>query len=201
MFRYIKGRITGRFEGGIILENNGIGYEISMPLSSSAFLARQEDSVTVYTFLAVREDSLSLYGFDSHEELKMFMLLTTVSGIGNKAALSILSSLSVQEVKKAVLFDDQNAFIRAQGIGKKSASRIILELKDKLKDTAFEADPEAAAAGASESSADAYEDAVMALVSLGYTRAEASEAVSSVRSEDADAEDLLRAALRKISRI
>ena len=92
MFRYIKGRVTGRLEGTIILENHGIGYEISMPLSSSVYLASPEEEVTVYTFMAVREDAINLYGFDHQEDLEVFLMLTTVSGIGNKAALSILST-------------------------------------------------------------------------------------------------------------
>ena len=202
MFRYIKGKVTGRFEGGIILENHGIGYEIRMPFSSSVYLAAPEEMVTVYTYMAVREDAVELYGFDNHDSLGMFMLLTTVSGIGSKAALSILSSLSVQEIRKAVVFDDPNALVRAQGIGKKSASRIILELKDKIKESSLESAPDtdslpAAPAGA----VGAFEDAVSALMSLGYTRGEASESVSAVRREDASAEELIKEALRQLSRI
>ena len=200
MFRYIRGIVTGRMEGGIILENNGIGYEISMPLSSAAFLAQPEERITVYTFLAVREDAVSLYGFDRHEELEMFMLLTTVSGIGNKAALSILSALSVQEVKKAVLFDDPGALTRAQGIGKKSASRIILELKDKIKESSLSVEENMETSSGIGADAGAREDAISALMALGYIRGEASDAVASVYTEGAKAEELIRSALKQLSR-
>ena len=201
MFRYIKGRVTGRLEGGIILENHGIGYEISMPLSSSVYLASPEDEVIVYTFMAVREDAVSLYGFDHQEDLEVFLMLTTVSGIGNKAALSILSTLSAREVKKAVLFEDPNAFIRAQGIGKKSASRIILELKDKIKETSIDMETDTGVTVQQTGSLSAFEDAVSALMALGYTRGEASDAASAVRTEEASAEDLIKGALRVLSRI
>ena len=188
-------------EGGIILENHGIGYEISMPLSSAVYLAEPDEDVTVYTFLAVREDAVNLYGFDSQEDLEIFMLLTTVSGIGNKAALSILSSLTVQEIRRAVVFEDAGAFMRAQGIGKKSASRIILELKDRIKESSLSTEPVPGAAPEKTGTLSAFEDAVSALTALGYSKGEASEAVSSVRTEDASAEDLIRAALRTLSEI
>ena len=188
-------------EGGIVLENHGIGYEIHMPSSSAVFLAGPEDNVIVYTFLAVREDDVSLYGFDRKDELEMFLLLTSVSGIGNKAALSILSVLSVQEVKKAILFEDPNAFVRAPGIGKKSASRIILELKDKIRDTSVEMETGSRTPSRQSGVVSSFEDAISALIALGYTRGEASEAVSSVHLEDASAEELIRGALRALSGI
>ena len=188
-------------EGGIILENHGIGYEIRMPLSSSVYLASPEDEVVVYTFLAVREDAVNLYGFDHQEDLEMFLLLTTVSGIGNKAALSILSALSVQEIKKAVLFEEPGAFVKAQGIGKKSASRIILELKDKIRDTSFPSGEDPGVPVRQTGPTGEFEDAVSALMALGYTRGEASDAVSSVRTEEASAEELIKGALRSLSRV
>lgn len=187
--------------GGIILENHGIGYEISMPSSSAVYLASPQEEVIVYTFLAVREDAVSLYGFDHQEDLEMFLLLTTVSGIGNKAALSILSSLTVQEVRKAILFDDPGAFVRAQGIGKKSASRIILELKDKIRESSVEMDSDVGASVRQTPSVNDFEDAVSALMALGYTRGEASDAVSSVRTEEASAEEMIKGALRVLSRL
>lgn len=185
-----------------MLENQGIGYEIRIPFSSSVYLAAPDETVIVYTYMAVREDAVELYGFDDNESLEMFMLLTTVSGIGSKAALSILSTLSVQEIRKAVVFDDQNALVRAQGIGKKSASRIILELKDRIKESSLEDEPGDGNAGTFSSEAvSAFEDAVSALMSLGYTRGEAAGAVSAVRREEASAEELIKEALRKLSRI
>lgn len=184
-----------------MLENGGIGYEIHMPNSSAAYLAEPDTPVTVYTFMAVREDDISLYGFDDRESLDIFRMLTTVSGVGNKAAISILSTLSAGEVKKAVMFEDKSAFVRAPGIGKKSASRIILELKDKIKDVDVSmtgGSPAAAPAGSGPDSV--FEDAVAALMSLGYTRGEAADAAAPYAGGDASAEDIIKAALKKLSR-
>ena len=199
MIRYIKGTVTGRFEGGIILENHGIGYEISMPSSSSVYLAAPEEEITVYTYMAVREDAVNLYGFDKSESLEMFLLLITVSGVGSKAALSILSTLTVREIKKAILFEDSAMLTRAQGIGKKSASRILLELKDKIKESSLDLTSDEGTPASAPAAAGAFEDAVAALVSLGYSKGEASDAVSAVRKENASAEDLIKGALKQLS--
>jgi Holliday junction DNA helicase RuvA len=149
--------------------------------------------------MAVREDAVELYGFDNQDSLEMFMLLTTVSGIGSKAALSILSSLSVQEVRKAVVFDDPNVLVRAQGIGKKSASRIILELKDKLMK---ETDLGAAAQASIESSAPIatssgkLSEAQDALMVLGYSRAEAQNALKNIDTQNLGLEEIIKKALK-----
>ena len=132
MIHYIRGIVAGVFPGGVIIENGGIGYEIIMPSLSAVCSVPQGSEVTVYTAMIVREDDVSLYGFDDRKTLSLFRLLTSVSGIGAKAAVSILSSLTADEVQKAVVFNDPDTLSRAQGVGKKTAQRIVLELKDKV---------------------------------------------------------------------
>lgn len=205
MIHYIKGVVAGTFPGGAVIENNGIGYEVIMPSLSSVYMAPPERQVTVYTAMIVREDDVSLYGFDDRESLALFRLLTTVSGIGAKAAISILSSLTAEEIKKAVVFNDPDTLARAQGVGKKTAQRIVLELKDKLEDQVFGAAPERgagarAAAAGEDDPMSGVSEAVSALVALGYSKSEAAEAVASSGLEDASAEEYIRAALKKLSR-
>ncbi len=203
MIHYIKGRITETTDTGVVIERNGIGYELTVPSLSAVYMAPPDQEVTVYTAMIVREDDVSLYGFDDRESLKLFRLLMTVSGIGAKAAVAVLSALSPAEVQKAVVFNDPDTLARAQGIGKKTAQRIVLELKDKLEDAALTmSDGGAAAAALPESDPmGSISEAVSALMSLGYSRSEASEAVASCGLTDAAAEEYIRAALKKLSRL
>lgn len=200
MIYYIKGNITGTFAGGVIIENNGIGYKLSVPASSALCMASRGDTVTAYTYMAVREDDISLYGFDEEDGLQVFMLLTTVSGVGAKAALAILSALSVDEIKRAVASEQPEILARAQGVGKKTAQRIVIDLRDKFKDYEYSSgDSRETADSASMQSA---AEAVEALVSLGYSRSEASEAVKEAGAQaDDSAESYLKAALKKLSRL
>lgn len=203
MIHYIKGRITETTDTGVVIERNGIGYELTVPSLSAVYMAPPDQEVTVYTAMIVREDDVSLYGFDDRESLKLFRLLMTVSGIGAKAAVAVLSALSPAEVQKAVVFNDPDTLARAQGIGKKTAQRIVLELKDKLEDAALTmSDGGAAAAALPESDPmGSISEAVSALMSLGYSRSEASEAVASCGLTDAAAEEYIRVALKKLSRL
>ncbi|MDF3003461.1 MAG: ruvA, partial [Bacillota bacterium] len=132
MFHYIKGVAAMRFEGGIVIETGGIGYEIFVPDNSPVYLAESGQTVMVYTVMAVREDDVSLYGFHDKETLELFKKLITVNGVGAKAAMSILSIMPAGEIKKAIVFEDAAALTKANGIGKKIAQRITLELKDKM---------------------------------------------------------------------
>lgn len=203
MIHYIKGRITETTDTGVVIERNGIGYELTVPSLSAVYMTPPDQEVTVYTAMIVREDDVSLYGFDDRESLKLFRLLMTVSGIGAKAAVAVLSALSPAEVQKAVVFNDPDTLARAQGIGKKTAQRIVLELKDKLEDAALTmSDGGAAAAALPESDPmGSISEAVSALMSLGYSRSEASEAVASCGLTDTAAEEYIRAALKKLSRL
>ncbi len=201
MIHYIKGKITETYDGGVVIENNGIGYEITVPALSAVCMAPADQEVTVYTAMIVREDDVSLYGFDDRESLTLFRLLMTVSGIGAKAAVSILSALSPSEIQKAVVFNDPDTLARAQGVGKKTAQRIVLELKDKLEGRVFGEGAKAVAAEADNQPLSSISEAVSALVALGYSKSEASEAVASCGLSDVSAEEYIRAALKKMSRL
>ncbi len=203
MFQYIKGKTAGSFAGGIVLENNGIGFQLHVPAGSALQAARPGTEMTAYTYMAVREDDISLYGFDTLEELNLFCLLITVSGIGSKAAISILSSLSPREIRSAVVFEDPAAFTKAQGVGKKTASRIVLELKDRIEAVSIDGASDAASRGGEgiPDSSGPQTDAVEALMSLGYSKAEASEAVGLCGSEYSSPEEYIRDALKTLSRL
>ena len=135
MINYIKGKITDAYEGVLIIERDGIGYELNVP-ASSLYMANENEEVTVFTYMAVREDDISLYGFHDRESLRIFRMLISVSGVGAKAGMSILSALTTDEIKQAVMYDRPEVLVRAQGIGKKTAQRLVLELADKMKDEA-----------------------------------------------------------------
>ena len=121
------------FENSIIVENaSGIGFEIFIPAGSPLYRYGEGEEIMVYTSMAVKEDDISLYGFHNREALELFELLTTVNGIGAKAAMAILSALSPEELRRAILFEDAKEISRANGVGKKTAERIILELKEKI---------------------------------------------------------------------
>ena len=178
----------------VCIENQGIGFEVNVPDGSGVYLARNGEVVTLYTAMLVREDDISLYGFTDRESLAFFRVLMTVSGVGAKAALSILSALPVRELKKAILFEDVNAITKAQGVGKKIAQRVVLELKDKIdpSGTGMEAYvPEKTITPGS-----AKEEAVSALMSLGYSRTEAMSAMVGITEEGLSAEEYIKRALR-----
>ena len=133
MIRYIKGIYSMTFENSIIVENaSGIGFEIFVPAGSPLYRYGEGEEIMVYTSMAVKEDDISLYGFHNREALELFELLITVNGIGAKAAMAILSTLSPEELRRAILFEDAKEISRANGVGKKTAERIILELKEKI---------------------------------------------------------------------
>ena len=199
MIGYIKGTVAELSADRLILENGGIGYEIFVPASVLDAGIRQGQELKVYTYLHVREDALQLFGFQSRDELQTYRLLLGVSGIGPKAAIGILSAMSVDTLRFAVLSDDAAAIAKAPGIGKKTAQKLILELKDKFSlEEAFE--QKLAATQAKETvqaGEDASSEAVQALVALGYSGTEALQAVKKVAgAADMDTEAVLKAALK-----
>jgi len=195
MINYIKGEIEYSEGDIIVIENNGIGYEITVPAFSAQKLLSQKGEVTVYTYMSVREDGISLFGFVSREERMLYQKLISVSGIGPKAAVSILSVMTPSELITAIVSSDAASIARAQGIGKKTAQRVILDLKDKIETNLNITSISTAPSG------DDRSEAVEALVSLGYTRSEALKAVSKVYNEGMDVQKLLSAALKEISRL
>lgn len=201
MIGYIKGTVAELSADRLILENGGIGYEIFVPASVLDAGIRQGQELKVYTYLHVREDALQLFGFQSRDELQTYRLLLGVSGIGPKAAIGILSAMSVDTLRFAVLSDDAAAIAKAPGIGKKTAQKLILELKDKFSlEEAFEKKLAANQQDAAEPvSEDAASEAVQALVVLGYSGTEALQAVRKVEgAADMDTEAVLKAALKNL---
>jgi len=194
MIHYLKGKITGSEPGMVILEAGGIGYELNVPAGSPLALAQPDEELTVYTAMIVREDDVSLYGFPDRDSLSMFRLLTTVSGVGAKASLAILSVLSPAEVAQAVVMDDTAAISRANGVGKKMAQRVVLDLKDKVDAFAVLAAPRKKAEAPKKDAA--MEQAEAALMSLGLTRTEALSALANVKEEGLSVEELISRALR-----
>ena len=201
MIGYVKGILEEADDQCIIVDNHGIGYRIFVPGSvfSGAIPIGQE--VKVYTYLNVKEDAMQLYGFLSRDDLEMFRLLLNVNGIGPKAALGVLAGLTADELRFAVLSDDIKTISRAPGIGKKTAQKLILELKDKLKlEDAFEkklAHEQEAADISSSVLHDGRQEAVEALIALGYSSTEAMKAVRKVNDVSPDdVEGLLKAALK-----
>lgn len=200
MIAYIKGELAAVYLEGIVVEQGGIGYEISVPLSVIDQLPALGEAVKIYTYLYVREDILKLYGFLSKEDLEVFKLLITVSGIGPKGALGILAAMSPDDLKFAILAGDTKAIAKAPGIGKKTAGKLILELKDKLKlEDAFEERLESKQNGASgsESISAIRNEAAEALTALGYASTDALKAVRKVEiTEGMSVEELLKQSLK-----
>jgi Holliday junction DNA helicase RuvA len=200
MIGYMKGTVEGISQDYILFENNGVGYRIfTSQMVIQQLQAHQQ--MKLFTYLHVREDELSLFGFPTTEELDAFKLLIGVNGIGPKAALSILSVLSVRDLALAVMSGDSKAITKANGVGAKGANRVIMELKDKLTlEDMFEGAGDDSVTPVSTSGADGgVQDAILALVSLGYSEFEALKAVKQVPGADnMESEELLKQALKKM---
>lgn len=199
MIGYIKGIVEEVTVDHIVLENGGIGYEIFIPSSVYDAGLREGEERKIYTYMNVREDAVQLFGFLSRDDLQTYRLLLGVNGIGPKAALGILSAMSADTLRFAVLSEDAAAIAKAPGIGKKTAQKLILELKDKLSlEEAFEQKLENRQVSVqTEGREDAASEAVQALVALGYSGTEALQAVRKVQnSESMDTEAVLKSALK-----
>lgn len=202
MISFIRGELVEVYEDMIVLENNGMGFNIKVPASLLTELGPVGDTVKVYTYLHVKEDALSLFGFLTRDDLNVFKMLINVNGIGPKGALAILSTITPDDLRFAVLSDDVKLISSAPGIGAKTAQRLIIELKDKLKlSDAFEMalNKNAAKTDKNNTVILARNDAVEALVALGYGSAEALKAVKKVEdAENKDSEIILKEALKKL---
>ena len=202
MNSYIKGELTEISEGIIVVENNGIGFNINVPATVISSLSSIGEEVKVYTYLQIREDAHSLYGFLTRDDLNMFKMLINVNGIGPKGALAILSTISPDDLRFAICSGDVKLISSAPGIGNKIAQKIILELKDKLKlEDAFELKlaHEQEKAAASGDASDGRQEAVAALVALGYSSTDALRAVrKGTEVSPDDVEGLLKAALKNM---
>lgn len=200
MIRYIRGIVADMEENCIILENHGVGYRIFMSASAMGGRVRVGDEMKIHTYMSVREDAMLLYGFLTRDDLRLFELLIGVSGIGPKGGLGILSALSADELRFAILSDDAASIAKAPGIGKKTAQKLILELKDKLKlEDAFDRRQDPAPQTEAFQAGESAQEAVMALTALGYPGTEALRAVKAVEGrEEMDTEQVLKAALKHL---
>ncbi|WP_315117595.1 Holliday junction branch migration protein RuvA [uncultured Clostridium sp.] len=194
MYEYIKGIFRGMNKDYIIVENGGIGYKIFTSGNTLSKTPKTDEEIILYLQQIVREDFIGLYGFHSKEERDMFNLLLTINGVGVKASLSLLSITSTYKLKYAIFIGDEKTLTKAPGIGKKTAQRIILELKDKLKvehftskeENDFEEDT---------TEIDVFTEALAALMALGYSEKEGNKALDSV-SKNAPLEDVIKECLR-----
>ncbi len=200
MISYLKGELIDVFTDSLIIETNHIGYQIYVPTSVIMQLPSIGSDIKIHTHFNVREDAMTLYGFLSKDDLLVFKLLIGVSGIGPKGALGILSTISPDELRFAVLADDVKTIVKSPGIGNKTAQKLIIELKDKLKlDDMFEQKDQSEVAPEIIKD-DIRNEATQALIALGYSGTEALRAVKQISvEENTTVEELLKAALKKIS--
>lgn len=202
MISFIQGELSEVLENIVVVDNNGVGYNVEVPISVLSGLPSIGSKVKLYTYLSVREDAMKLFGFLSRDDLNIFKLLIGVSGIGPKGALAILSAMTPNDLRMAVMSDDAKAIARAPGIGLKTAQKLIIEAKGKISVPDYMEDGRislSAAAGIPED-ADPRAEAIAALTALGYSNSEAVLAVKKVEYTDGmDAESVLKASLKHLA--
>ena len=198
MYAYIKGTLEEKSTDSIVVETAGIGYKIYVSEHTMAKLGEKGEKVKIYTHYHVREDNISLYGFMSNEELKMFELLLQVSGIGAKTAIAMLSNITPSKFALAIISNDLKTLTKIPGIGNKSAQRMVLELKDKLKtQTAIEDDEEETTPN---DNSESINEAGQALQILGYNKSEISKVFDKFDTHNLATEDLIKEALKRLAR-
>ncbi len=195
MISFINGKLHKIMDGYILVDNNGIGYKIFVSKRTISQLPEENENFLIYTHMNVREDDISLYGFMTMEEINMYNMLKSVSGIASKSALSILDAFTPLELVMFICNDDDISIAKAHGIGKKTAQRVILELKDKMKKTAMEMDDVSTVSYESVES-QSKQDAIDALIALGYSKKESVEAVYSIDITDKSTSDIISIALK-----
>ena len=207
MFYYINGKLAHLDPTFAVIDAGGIGYKLTISGTTHAAMphhltTQEPPDVKLYTYMAVREDGIELFGFMTEDELSYFKLLITVSGVGPKAAISILSEMTPAKLAIAICSDDKKAISRANGIGPKTAARIILELKDKLKGQSF-IDTEGSITAeelTTSTSSGKKKDAEDALTVLGYSRSEAAAALRTINTDALEVDEIIRQALKKLMR-
>lgn len=193
MFSYIKGMVADKTHEFAVIDVNGIGYKINIPYSTYQSLPGIGEETKLNTYMAVREDNISLFGFFSNEELRVFELLISVSGIGPKVANGILSDISVAEFSLAVVSDDVNRLTKISGVGKKTAQRMIVELKDKMNKEDITTDEAPVLRPVTNNN---IEEAISALQVLGYPNKDAVTMVNKIYAEGMCVEEIIKAALK-----
>ena len=195
MIRHITGKYLFYEKGSIVVETQGgIGFRIHVADTSPVFNAREGDVVQLYTYMQVKDDGMSLFGFNDRDALTLFEQLLTVNGVGPKAGLAIMSIGTVNQIKAFIMHKDAKSIAKAQGVGKKTAERVILELADKVSAVPIQ-DAEIATESAVLFS-DERNNAVVALTTLGYSKAEAEEAIGHVPEDDLTIEEYIKKSLK-----
>ena len=198
MYAYIKGILDTKQDTFVIIDVQGVGYRIFMPTNSIQNLGEIGEIVKVYTHYYVREDNISLYGFSSNEELRMFELLISVSGVGAKSAIAMLSEITPSKFALDVVSDDITSLTKIPGVGKKTAARIILELKDKLKtEQALEAKEEITTFV---NNNEKVQEAISALQVLGYNKREIEKVFEKIDAQNLELEEIIKTALKYLAR-
>jgi Holliday junction DNA helicase RuvA len=202
MFYYIKGKLVLNEESRAVIDVGGVAYAMTVSANTQTSISKQtfngEQNVTLFTHLSVREDGIELFGFKDTEELDMFKLLITVSGIGPKAAMSLLSFMTPSSISAAVCTDDKKSISKAPGIGPKTAARIILELKDKLSMRTSAFSDDGTALPVADVNSSKYTEALDALIVLGFNRSAAADTLKSIDTATLEIEDIIREALKKL---
>ena len=201
MIASLTGRLASKHPGGVVIDVQGVGYDVLIPLSTYYRLPDPEQPVSLTIHTHVREDAIQLFGFLTAREKDAFLLLLTVSGIGPKLALSVISTLSIDDLSSAILSDDYAVLSSVPGIGKKSAGRLALELKDKIEKISFGAD--IVTTKLREPSNRLLDDALSALVNLGYKAADVKDVLKQLlagRNGEMPLQDLIRAALKELAK-
>lgn len=201
MISFVRGRLASVGENSVEIDVGGIGYEVFVPTSVIASLPSKGSEVELFTHLNVKEDEMSLFGFLTRDALAVFKLLISVSGVGPKGALGLLSFVSPDDLRFAILSSDVKLLSKAPGIGKKTAERLVVELKDRFgKEEEIRAIDREIGSSASFAASDPKQDAVLALMELGFSGTDAYKAVRELDPEEKDVEVLLKEALKKLGR-
>lgn len=203
MIGKLKGIIEEKLAPELLLDCNGVCYEVQMPLTSFYQLPEVGQAAAVYIHFVVREDAQLLYGFASKTERLLFRQLIKTNGVGPKMALTVLSGMSAEQFVRCVLNEDTSTLVKLPGVGKKTAERLIVELRDRLKDWGVESMP--AQSGVTsiadevfEMPVSAFDDAVSALIALGYSQAQANKSIKTIHKDGMSSEDLIKEALRSM---
>lgn len=202
MISFVRGELSEILENIVVVDNNGTGYNVEVPMSVLSELPAIGSEVKLYTYLSVREDAMKLFGFLTRDDLNIFKLLIGVSGIGPKGALAILSTMTPNDLRIAVMSDDAKAIAKAPGIGLKTAQKLIIEAKGKISvpDYMDSASTSLSGVASATTDADPRSEAIAALTSLGYSNSEAVVAVKKVEyTEGMDAEAVLKASLKHLT--
>ncbi len=201
MISFITGTVESLMDGAVIINNGGIGYLIQVSAATMTKLPKDRESVKLHTYMSVREDGFSLFGFLTQEELKMFNMLITVSGIGPKVAMGLLAAIPPKDLMLAIVTGDTSAICKAQGIGKKTAGRLVLELKDKISTGEIMDNIDGVISPQQTLSAASSEkqDAIEALMALGYGKSDSVKTVMEIALPGMTADSIIRLALKKLN--